>query len=645
VVGETRGYRLRVSRLDVAEHAAVALALAWWMFPLAHGTGGRDAGLLTWAVLTTMPALALTRSWRRPVAAVLAAIVGSAALAVCVFAPTGWYGAADAASYVYAGTLFLVALGYARTPARRTALAVAIAIAGIEQFRAALTPWMGSGDSAHPMVGTFYWHNPYAAYLVAPALIGISLAVTAGNRVVRAIGWVAAPVAVAGVVFSSSRATLVSLVVGLVIVAVAALRSGSRALVRYAAVAGACVALTLVLCGPPIFDHWRSPFSGAAARAASGESVSTNGGYRTEFWREATSVTADHPLVGGGYRSLVGASSFTNPPAWARSPQAHNGYLQASSDGGLLLGIPFVLACALVGITALGVFRRRRLRLDSETGIATAAAVATLALLAHSAVDLDWSYPATLAMTAIVAALAVAARPAREDRTPRTTVVAGRLAAVVVGVALLVSAAGAHAWGAAERVSHNGVAPPGITDAELMRRANDTFGSYRPAEAVLRRASQGRPVQPDVLRAAWRRTAAAAEVSPALALLRARALVLLGDQAAALTATLALLDRLGPTRVESIARDAAVTLAVAGQPERAKALLGPHLVSDLYATDADTAWADVEAADRAGLLADPVTRACVLAAATALGPKPDQVAPAPAPPASGCSDRIAVLGQ
>ena len=180
-----------------------------------------------------------------------------------------------------------------------------------------------------------------------------------------------------------------------------------RALVVTVLAAG----LTVLLPGPPLFSTQSSPFSGTAARASSGQSLDANAGYRTEFWREALVVVRAHPIVGAGYGRLAEEAESLVPRSWALSPLAHSGPLQALA-GGLLLGLPVLVG---LGVIALGLLRRIRVRVRSgaDTALVAAGAVTALALVAHSLVDTDWSYPALAGQFAVVVGLTLAARPAR----------------------------------------------------------------------------------------------------------------------------------------------------------------------------------------------------------------------------------------
>jgi O-Antigen ligase len=137
-------------------------------------------------------------------------------------------------------------------------------------------------------------------------------------------------------------------------------------------------------------------------------SISSNG--RDEYWRVAGREVAAHPWLGGG------AGSFER--YWHRERRtgyearnAHNLYLETLAELG-----PFGLALLLLALAApLAGLRRNR------GAVATTAAAAYTAFLAHAALDWDWQLPAiTLAALACSGALLVCARPTDAEYGPAT---------------------------------------------------------------------------------------------------------------------------------------------------------------------------------------------------------------------------------
>jgi len=525
------------------ETLLVLPAVLWWAFPLTHATGGRAPFGLAVELLLLLVAAAATRPWRRLPRTVplLGGALGVCAVAVCALSPTGWAGADDAAAYAAAGLALPIAAAWARTSARRATLAAAVVLAGLDQLSHALLPWWGGRDPSVRLVGTFYWHNPFAAYLLPAALLGLGLLVWR-VRPVQAAGWVAAPACAAGVVLSTSRATLALLLLGWVVVGAAAVlaREGRlRRGLRWLVVSGVAVAVTYALPGPPLFTHRVSPFAASAARSTSGETLTSNGGYRLQFWREALASWAHHPLAGSGYHGLIASSHPYVPIGWARSNYAHNGYLQALTDGGVLLALPFLLGCAWLGLLAV---RRCRdaIRGGQVEPAVLVAAVSLLAGLAHSAVDFDWSHASVLLEAALLGGLVVAGGGGGGGGgvlapATRPPVWIGRAVPVLLVLAALLGAAGTAALQRTRaRAEAAGLLPAGPRAAALAAASRDPLASDLPARHLLDQAL----AQPGTTTRAQRETALggtrrAAAVDAPLAVERARLQLLDGDRGAA----------------------------------------------------------------------------------------------------------------
>jgi O-antigen ligase len=395
----------------------VGFAVAYVTMPFAHATGGREPWALTKAAIVVCVALIAVKPWRELSARVLAlaVTVSLAALAVCLVTPPGWFDGTRAASYALAAATFVTVASYARSVRRAYPMAAIVLTAGGVQFCWSFVAWWGGRDQSIPMVGTFYWHNQFAAFLLAPALIALALLV--GRRAPwRLVGWVVAPLAVAGVVHSSSRGGMGVLLAGWLVIGVLALRArpNRRAFVKWLAASILAAGVTVAVSGPPFFSSSASPLSATQARASAGETADANSAYRVQMWRESITVFEHHPVTGVGYGGLLSAARTLTPATWARSPLAHDDYLQALAEGGLLLGLPFLAAC---GAIAFGLLRVGRSRVHSRVvDVRTGVVVGAIALMVHAAVDFDWTYPALFCLAAIVTALAlgpVLRRPAR----------------------------------------------------------------------------------------------------------------------------------------------------------------------------------------------------------------------------------------
>jgi O-antigen ligase len=422
--------------------AVVLVAVAWWLIMATYWWGGRDDPAVTGgAIVTALAVIAIRPHHVLPRAAVLLGLwVSGAALLVAAVAPTGWAGATNAADYVCAAWMVLcVAAAVMRDRWVGHAVLVLLVIGVVSEIRSAWLAWWSSENSASPMTGTFYWHNPFAIYLVPGAVVGLALWLRRTGTAAW-LGILGFALGAIGIFYSTSRASLVCFAAAALVVAVAhVVGTGQRGIPRVVTGAAGTAAVVWVVGGPPFFPHrHHSPIAGLVERSGS-QSLGQNGGYRLDFWREAFGVFGRHPVTGGGYHSMATASAHHNPHGWPLSPLAHNGFLQALSDGGLLLGVPFLLACAVVSwwvLTGLWSAVGRR-----DFGVESFVAPLVLgALMVHSAVDFDWSYPADFILAAILVGLVAGQRWSARDRSAvrPSWLMAG---AVLAGVALLIMSA------------------------------------------------------------------------------------------------------------------------------------------------------------------------------------------------------------
>lgn len=425
VVSPSRGVWQQIT--TYAPDVAVVATLVWWATYLTWGMGGREPHDLSIGCALLAVAFVAVRPWRvLPAAAsVMAHAVGLGAFVVVLTAPTGWAGGDDAASYAFAAELGLVTLAWAGTTERRQLVLTAVVGAAGAQFALGWLPWWGRQDQLQLFQGTFYWHNQAGIFMAAGAVLGF--AAIAAGRPVSLAGWILAPLCVAGVVYTTSRGSQIALALGIVLLA-AVLRRGHLQMLAAAALSWG---VTSVLSGPPFFPERISPMAGTAARSAS---LEANGVQRIEDWGRAFRIFEHWPVSGAGFNSFASATEVaTTRHDHAGTAFAHNGFLQAASDGGLALAVPFlvllgaVLVLALRGLPA-AVRARDAVRLG---GLAT-----FVILLLHSGMDFDWAYPSLLALLSLVAVLALPIPTASPIRRPRLDTVLA-----VAGVALLIVSA------------------------------------------------------------------------------------------------------------------------------------------------------------------------------------------------------------
>ena len=144
--------------------------------------------------------------------------------------------------------------------------------------------------------------------------------------------------------------------------------------------------------------------------------VSTVGG-RIPIWRDTLAVIRDFPLAGSGLNTYGTATMvYQTQIRQLHFQEAHNDYLQLAAEGGVLLGIPILVA--------LGIFVRdvrRRFREAPKEGMTywlrVGAVIGLVSIAAQSLVEFSLQMPGNAALFAVMAAIALHQSPNLRDRS------------------------------------------------------------------------------------------------------------------------------------------------------------------------------------------------------------------------------------
>ena len=143
----------------------------------------------------------------------------------------------------------------------------------------------------------------------------------------------------------------------------------------------------------------------ALARTFAGSQWDDFGG-RLVIWRQGLHIVADFALTGTGMNTYGSATPLYSLETSARLVHAHNDYLELAAEGGMLVGVPIVLAA---GFFLRDVLRRFRSGADDETTYwIRAGAVTGLAAIAlQELVDFSLQMPGNMLMFTVLCAIAV----------------------------------------------------------------------------------------------------------------------------------------------------------------------------------------------------------------------------------------------
>jgi O-antigen ligase len=130
---------------------------------------------------------------------------------------------------------------------------------------------------------------------------------------------------------------------------------------------------------------------------------------RLHAWHDATSIVRDFPLTGTGLNTYAAATTkYQTGDRTLHFREAHNDYLQLAAEGGLLLGLPILLA---VGSTVILISRRLREPGDTlSTWTRTGLATGLIAIALQSAVEFSLQMPGNALVFVTLVAMAIAPR-------------------------------------------------------------------------------------------------------------------------------------------------------------------------------------------------------------------------------------------
>ncbi len=274
----------------------------------------------------------------------------------------------------------------------------------------------GANNSALRWSSTFYWPNPFAAFLLLVLPIEVSRYVhAAATREALAHG--AFSVLLAGsLLLTYSRGAWVSL---LVVIPLAALTirpaAWTRVVSRLALVGLVTAVVVAVLTRSPGTPPAVEELIGRAASISDAGDYSLQG--RLNFWRAGLGIFVDHPVVGTGPGTFNAVHAAYQRDVRYYARDAHSLYVQTASEEGVV-GLA-ALALMLAALAATWVSALRAWSKTDTYPLVVGMGLGLAAFFVHSGLDMDWMFPANPAMAmAMAGTLAWFAKDAVAGQAP-----------------------------------------------------------------------------------------------------------------------------------------------------------------------------------------------------------------------------------
>ena len=326
---------------------------------------------------------------------------------------------------------FVLAMNFFATRERMSLLVnvlvvygMALAIFGLVQYFTFEGKIYWVRPTPFPAFGPFPNRNHYAGYIEMLAPLPFALIAA---RAVRRQAWLfygfGGVLMAVSVFVSLSRGGMMSVVAGIAFVTMLSSRvkprraarqvrdavlvpsRGQRAFLLGKRLGGAAVITLAIIVG--VF--WIGA-EGLINRAADSiDSIKSNADTagdlfsRQEIWKDTWKMVREHPLAGiglGAYNSVF--PNYARHDGMYKVDYAHNDYLQALSDGGIVAG---VLALCFIVLLGRAVWQATRAEDPLAAGLALGGGGGLFALLVHSAFDFNLQIPSNALLFVFLSAI------------------------------------------------------------------------------------------------------------------------------------------------------------------------------------------------------------------------------------------------
>jgi O-antigen ligase len=277
--------------------------------------------------------------------------------------------------------------------------AVLLGLVGLYDF------FSGTGFSYVRLAPSFFAHNAFGGYLLAPLALLVAFACSARQRWLVLLYGGGSVFLGAIFVLTFSRGSWLALALAALVAGYLFWGTFREALAQHGKLVGTILlGATLLITGALALEERLASSVGQEARIWSGETIGQNAATaRLHYFADALTLIETHPFLGVGLGHYGEAVKLykTTPAYYTSNP--HNAYLGFAAGIGLAGGILFSL---LIFLTLVQVWRLSRMPLPPGERIFVALlSTGFIAIAVHSGMDVDWTFGANALLYLLIAGL------------------------------------------------------------------------------------------------------------------------------------------------------------------------------------------------------------------------------------------------
>jgi len=243
----------------------------------------------------------------------------------------------------------------------------------------------GELSSGGRLVGSFYWHNQMAGFIVLLVPLLLSLFLLTKNLYFKFISLLAIFVSLFALVLTYSRGGWISLLASLVLFFAFSFKKIKSHIKPLFITLAIFIIVTFIVIKPVGVGKTVQSIKSEL----SSQTRSVSGNLRTTVWQNAFKIIKDNPIFGVG-PGAFGSSyyRYQNVP-WLYAKNTHNHYLQYAAELGI---IGFFLFAAVILSALFRVFReRKRLGDERRHPLLLGVIAALFGSAFHALIDVDWT--------------------------------------------------------------------------------------------------------------------------------------------------------------------------------------------------------------------------------------------------------------